>query len=270
MDIGMQDRAESTFWRTSETVSDDGMGEEKRDEDAAWSAAPMPNAQAVQALLSSNSGISPDLSRHGYRTVKRVFDIVASGLALIVLLIPLAAVSVIICVKSPGAGPLYSQQRVGRLRADGSYRLFRMWKLRSMVPNADAMLSELQGQNEATGPLFKMERDPRVIPGIGEFIRKHSIDELPQLINVFIGDMSLVGPRPGLPREVVQYSERERHRLTIKPGCGGPWQTGPRSNATFDEMVEMDLAYAESCTIAGDLRLMAATVQTMVSGEGAW
>lgn len=228
------------------------------------------NAAAAQILRQSNSGITPDLSRRGYRVVKRAFDIVASGAALIVLFIPLLLTSIVICIKSPGAGPLYSQLRIGRLRADGSYKLFRMWKLRSMVPHADDRLPELQGENEATGPLFKMEHDPRVIPGVGQFIRKHSIDELPQLMNVFVGDMSLIGPRPGLPREVVQYSDRDRLRLEIKPGCGGPWQAGARSNGTFAEMIEMDLEYAQNCSVKGDLLLMLATVRSMVVGEGAW
>ena len=117
----------------------------------------------------------PNLSRRGYRFVKRVFDVLVSGVALALLLVPGAVLCTVICAKSPGASPLYSQVRVGRVRKNGSYRLFRMWKFRSMVPDADDRLEELQEFNEADGPLFKIKDDPRVIPGVGAFIRKHSL-----------------------------------------------------------------------------------------------
>lgn len=149
------------------------------------------NEKAARILASSNSGVKPDLSRHGYRSAKRAFDLVASGAAIALLLVPGAALAAVICMKSPGASPLYSQLRVGRLKRDGSYKLFRMYKFRSMVPDADRLLDELQDRNEADGPLFKIRDDPRVIPGVGQFIRKHSIDELPQLINVLAGDIPL-------------------------------------------------------------------------------
>ncbi|MCI8451971.1 MAG: sugar transferase [Eggerthellaceae bacterium] len=221
-------------------------------------------------LLCVDSGLRPDLSRRGYRFIKRFFDIVASGLALAVLLVPGLVLSTIIYVKSPGASPFYSQLRVGRLRKDGKYRLFRMWKFRSMVPCADEMLSELRDKNEADGPLFKMKQDPRVIPGIGVFIRRHSIDELAQLINVFVGDMSLIGPRPGLPNEVALYDENAKRRLVVKPGCGGAWQVGGRSDATFDQMVELDIDYIEKRSCGYDLSLIIGTIKTMLSGGGAY
>ncbi len=228
------------------------------------------NEEAADVLAASNSGIVPDLSRHGYRVLKRAFDIVASGVAIVLLLVPSAVLSVAICVKSPGASPLYSQTRVGRLRKDGSYKLFRMWKFRSMVPNADELLEELKEQNEADGPLFKIKDDPRIIPGIGKFIRKHSIDELPQLINVFLGDMSLIGPRPALPCEVLQYDERARQRLRVKCGCGGAWQAGDRSNSSFDEMIDLDLRYVKNCSPLYDAKLILNTAKAMVNGEGAY
>ena len=154
-------------------------------------AAGLSNAQAAEILRGMNSGMVPNLSRHGYRMAKRAFDICASGIAIAILLIPGAVLSAVICIKSSGAGPLYSQLRVGRLKKDGSFKLFRMYKFRSMVPHADEMLKGLEDQNEADGPLFKIKDDPRIIPGVGKFIRKHSIDELPQLINVFVGDIPL-------------------------------------------------------------------------------
>lgn len=163
----------------------DGLGKE-------WPMAlDMSNEQAAEILSTSNSGVVPDLSRHTYRVIERAFDIAASGVAIVLLLVPSVVLSVAIWAKSPGSSPLYSQTRVGRLRKDGSYKLFRMWKFRSMVPNADELLEELKEHNEADGPLFKIKDDPRIIPGVGKFIRKHSIDELPQLINVSVGDIPL-------------------------------------------------------------------------------
>lgn len=228
------------------------------------------NSEAIEMLRSEDSGLKPDLSRFGYRVFKRTFDVCASGLGIAILLIPSAVLSAAICIKSPGAGPLYSQVRVGRLKKDGSYSLFRMWKFRSMVPNADEMLKDLQDKNEADGPMFKIKDDPRIIPGIGRFIRKHSIDELPQLLNVFVGEMSLIGPRPALPVEVVAYSDRAKRRLTVKPGCGGAWQAGNRSDSTFDEMVELDLMYAENCSARYDLQLVFNTLRAMIVGGGAY
>lgn len=228
------------------------------------------NGGAVEILRGANSGLKPDLSRRGYRFVKRAFDIVASSAAIAVLLVPGLILSVAIYVKSPGASPLYSQLRVGRLRKDGSYGLFRMWKFRSMVPNADEMLADLRDRNEADGPLFKIKDDPRIVPGIGAFIRRHSIDELAQLLNVFKGDMSLIGPRPGLPAEVVQYGARDKRRLTVKPGCGGAWQVGSRSDSTFEEMVDLDLDYIEHSSVSYDLALILGTVRTMIGGGGAY
>lgn len=228
------------------------------------------NEEALDVLSDGMaSGVRPDLSKPVYRVVKRAFDVVASGAAIIVLFIPALILCAVICAKSPGAGPLYSQLRVGRVNADGTYRLFRMWKFRSMVPNADQMLADLKDKNEADGPLFKMKDDPRVIPGVGKFIRRHSLDELGQLLNVFVGDMTLIGPRPGLPREVAQYDERAKGRLVVKPGCGGAWQAGSRSDSTFDEMVDLDLEYIKGRSVIQDLSLIFKTIGAMLSGEGA-
>ena len=227
------------------------------------------NEQAYKMLRGANSGIKPELSRRLYRTVKRTVDIAAAGGALALLLIPGAILSVVICVKSPGASPLYSQWRVGRVHRDGTFTFFKMYKFRSMVPNADRMLKELQAQNEASGPMFKISHDPRIIPGVGNFIRKHSIDELPQLINVFLGDMSLIGPRPGLPREVALYDEHAMGRLAVKPGCGGPWQVMGRSYLGFNEMVGLDLHYIQNRSLRQDIKLIFGTIRVMLSGDGA-
>ena len=225
--------------------------------------------EAIEILEEHPSNLRPLLDRKGYRFVKRVFDVAASGVAIALLAIPSAVLCAAIVVKSPGASPIYSQKRVGRLNKDGSYRFFNMYKFRSMVPNAHDMLADLQEANEADGPMFKIKDDPRIIPGIGGFIRKHSIDELPQLVNVFKGDMSLIGPRPGLPKEVQSYSARATKRLRVKPGCGGPWQVSGRSNVGFDEMVDLDLDYIERRSVGQDFRFIFGTIKTMFSGKGA-
>ena len=235
-----------------------------------WPVTDMTNTEAAEVLRGADSGLIPNLSRYGYRAFKRAFDVCASGLGIAILLIPSAVLSAAICIKSPGAGPLYSQVRVGRLKKDGTYSLFRMWKFRSMAPNADEMLKELQDKNEADGPMFKIKDDPRIIPGLGNFIRKHSIDELPQLLNVFCGQMSLIGPRPALPKEVAVYDERALRRLTVKPGCGGAWQAGNRSDSTFDEMIGLDLMYVDHCSPRYDIRLIWSTAKAMIVGNGAY
>ena len=139
-----------------------------------------------------------------------------------------------------------------------------------MVPHADEMLAELKERNEADGPLFKIKDDPRIIPGVGHFIRKHSIDELPQLLNVFVGQMTLIGPRPALPSEVMQYDSRAMRRLTVKPGCGGAWQAGERSDSTFEGMVDADLDYIEASSFRHDLGLIFGTLRSMLDGKGAY
>ncbi|MBR6767196.1 MAG: sugar transferase, partial [Clostridia bacterium] len=153
-----------------------------------------------------------------YWYVRRAQDIFFSLLALIVLCVPMLIVALVIWIDSPGASPFFSQKRVGR-----NGKTFDFLKFRSMVPNAEAKLDELLDQNEMDGPVFKIKDDPR-ITRVGKFIRKTSIDELPQLINILKGDMSIVGPRPASPREVEQYSDYERQRLYVTPGLTCYWQ----------------------------------------------
>lgn len=205
--------------------------------------------------------------RLAYRFVKRAFDIAFSLAAIAVLLVPSIALCVAIRLESPG-NPLYSQKRVGRIGRDGQVRTFDMYKFRSMHKDADERLAELADLNEADGPLFKIKDDPRVTR-IGRFIRKHSIDELPQFLNCLAGQLSCVGPRPPLPSEVAQYDERAMRRLSVKPGLTGYWQVRGRSDTTFDDMVAMDLAYIEERSFATDLRVIAKTVITMFDGKGA-
>lgn len=157
-----------------------------------------------------------DRTRPAYRTVKRVFDILFSGCVLAVIAIPSLVLAAAIRLESEG-NPFYSQIRVGQTHRDGSLSTFRMWKFRSMYKDADDRLAELKGQNEIAGAMFKIKDDPRVTK-IGKFIRKHSIDEFPQFLNVFLGQMSVVGPRPPLPNEVAEYTEYDLQRLAVKPG----------------------------------------------------
>ena len=163
-------------------------------------------------------------NKQAYWVIRRAQDIFFSALALIVLLIPMLIVALLIVIDSPGASPIFTQIRIGR---DG--KSFRFYKFRTMIPNAEEKLKELLKYNEMKGPAFKMAHDPR-ITRIGKFLRKTGIDELPQLLNVLRGDMSIVGPRPPLPREVEQYGDYERQRLYITPGLTCYWQIQPRRN----------------------------------------
>lgn len=143
-----------------------------------------------------------------------------------------------------------------------------MWKFRSMVSDAEARLEGLRAKNEKTGPVFKMKDDPRVTR-VGRFIRKTSIDELPQFLNVFLGDMSVVGPRPALPKEVATYSSRQNQRLLVKPGLTCFWQTRRNRDAiSFDEWVELDLLYIKKCSAWTDFKLIIQTVGVVLTAQG--
>lgn len=208
-----------------------------------------------------------DNSRLAYRTAKRAFDIVFSGCVLAVIAIPSLVLAAAIRLESEG-NPFYSQIRVGQTHRDGSLSTFRMWKFRSMFKDADKRLVELKGQNEIAGAMFKMREDPRVTK-IGKFIRKHSIDEFPQFLNVFLGQMSVVGPRPPLPNEVAEYTEFDLQRLAVKPGITGWWQVTERNSTGFDGMVRRDLEYIANRGIFTDLKIVVLTVIEVITGKGA-
>ena len=206
-------------------------------------------------------------TRLAYRTVKRAFDIVFSGCVLAVIAIPSLVLAAAIRLESEG-NPFYSQIRVGQTHRDGSLSTFRMWKFRSMYKDADERLAELKEQNEIAGAMFKMKEDPRVTK-IGKFIRKHSIDEFPQFVNVFLGQMSVVGPRPPLPNEVAEYTEYDLQRLAVKPGITGWWQVTDRNDTDFDGMVRRDLEYIARRGVVTDLKIVLLTVVEMITGGGA-
>ncbi|MFP7833506.1 sugar transferase [Marisediminicola sp. LYQ134] len=199
----------------------------------------------------------------GKHVLKRALDIVASGAALL-LLLPLLLV-IGIAVKRDSPGPvLFRQERIGR-----GGQSFRMLKFRSMVQTAEDDLAGLLDKNEGAGVLFKLKNDPRVTR-IGQVLRKYSLDELPQLWNIFIGEMSLVGPRPPLKSEVESYEDRVHRRLYIKPGLTGMWQVNGRSDLDWDESVRLDLYYVENWSLTGDLVIMWRTLKVLRGASGAY
>ena len=202
-------------------------------------------------------------SHKGYEKAKRLFDIVISFVLLVVLFAPMALVALIIVIDSPGASPIYTQERVGL-----NGKLFKLYKFRSMVPDAEKQLDSLLSQNEMQGPAFKMKNDPR-ITRFGKIIRKCCVDELPQLVNIFNGEMSFVGPRPPLPREVEQYTEHQKQRLTVIPGLTCYWQiTKNRNDCSFDEWLELDLKYIEERSVKTDLTIFFKTFGAVLGMEG--
>ena len=202
-------------------------------------------------------------SRPVYRFFKRAFDIIFSA-AFIVLFGWLYIVTAIaIKIDDPSGPVLFGQTRVGR-----HGRLFTMYKFRSMVSNAEELLESLQEYNEKDGPVFKIYDDPR-ITRVGKFIRKTSIDELPQFFNVLVGQMSVVGPRPALPSEVAQYNDYQRQRLLLKPGITCYWQTRRnRDTISFDEWIDLDLLYVRKCSLWSDIKLCIQTVGVVLTAQG--
>lgn len=206
--------------------------------------------------------IPAPLSGWGY-LLKRLSDIVLSSV-LVLLWSPLFLIAAVAIVADSGFPVFYRQKRLGR-----NNRPFEMLKFRSMIKDAHGKKDGLRDANESTGPLFKMKRDPR-ITRVGRFIRRWSIDELPQLFNVLSGKMSLVGPRPPLPEEVEEYSRRDFKRLQTIPGITGVWQISGRSELGFDEMVKLDLYYVDNWSIWMDLAILMLTPGAVLSGDGAY
>ena len=196
--------------------------------------------------------------------LKRLVDTIISVAALIVVLPLLVLTAIAIMAEDPGP-VLYVQIRVGR-----NGRHFRFYKFRSMITNADKMKHKLASQNEsAAGVIFKMKKDPRITK-VGRIIRKFSIDELPQLLNVLKGDMSLVGPRPPLPSEVEKYSLEQRKRLHVIPGITGLWQVSGRSDIAFTDQVRLDMQYIQSASFLNDIGLLLKTIPAVLTGRGAY
>ncbi|MDU5261238.1 MAG: sugar transferase [Clostridium celatum] len=197
-----------------------------------------------------------------YEVIKRLIDVVCSFLGVLVLS-PLFIIIAII-IKTTSKGPVFfSQKRVGK-----NGKEFNMYKFRSMVVNAEELKEKLAAQNEMSGPMFKMKDDPRVTK-VGKFIRKTSLDELPQLWNVLKGDMSLVGPRPSLPKEVAQFEEWMYRRLEVKPGLTCYWQVSGRNNIDFEDWMKLDIKYVDERSTWIDIKLIFKTVGVLFGDKNA-
>lgn len=230
---------------------------------------PTPQRNEVEVVLEGNSiytNYVPEMRkpRVMYLMAKRVMDFILSFIGLVLLTPLFLIVSVLIKLEDPKGSVFFYQTRIGK-----DEKPFRMYKFRSMVSNAEELLEELLDQNEISGAMFKMKEDPRITK-IGKLIRRTSIDELPQLWNVIRGDMSLVGPRPALPREVNQYTSYDKLRLRVIPGCTGLWQVSGRNNLGFHEMLELDLEYIERRNLWLDVKVLLRTVKIIVFPNSAY
>ena len=198
-----------------------------------------------------------------YAFFSRLQDVVVSAAALVAASPLMAALAIAIYADDPNGSPIFTQTRVGK---DG--REFKFYKFRSMVVNAESMVDSLMHQNEADGPAFKIKDDPRITK-IGRFIRKTSLDELPQLVNILKGDMKLVGPRPPLPREVAQYNDYQKKRLSVTPGLTCYWQITPnRNQVSFDEWMALDMKYISERSLLTDWKIILKTVLAVFRGDG--
>jgi lipopolysaccharide/colanic/teichoic acid biosynthesis glycosyltransferase len=194
---------------------------------------------------------------------KRLIDLILAGAALLIIWPLLAVLGLAVRVSSPGPA-LFRQERIGR-----GMQPFIMLKLRTMVDGADRLVAELLDKSGADQRFYKLQDDPR-ITGVGRWLRRWSLDELPQLWNVVRGDMSLVGPRPGLASEVEAYESWHLARLAVRPGLTGAWQVSGRSKVSFDDCVRLDLAYIEDWSLRGDLIILAKTIPAVLGRRGAW
>lgn len=225
-----------------------------------------PSSQQEDAVIKYSTQLINEKSQNLalYLFLKRIMDF-TSALSGIILLTPLfILIAILIKLEDPKGSVFFYQTRVGK-----DEKPFRMYKFRSMVSNAEEKLKDLLDKNEIKGAMFKMKDDPRITK-VGKFIRKTSLDELPQFVNILKGDMSLVGPRPPLPREVAEYNERDKLRLTVTPGCTGLWQVGGRNQLTFEEMVDLDLKYIEKRSILLDVIIIIKTVKSIFFSKDAY
>lgn len=199
-----------------------------------------------------------------YLITKRLTDIVLAAFGMFLCSPFFIVLAILIKLEDPKGSVFFRQIRIGY-----NGKPFYMYKFRSMISNAEQLLEKLLHHNEASGAMFKIKNDPRITK-VGRFIRKTSIDELPQLWNVLKGEMSLVGPRPPLPREVEQYNDYHKQRLFVKPGCTGLWQVSGRSNTGFDKMIDLDLRYIEQRNIFYDFKLILITIAQLIIAKDAY
>jgi exopolysaccharide biosynthesis polyprenyl glycosylphosphotransferase len=228
----------------------------------------LPNLGAARVILEPIDGMALfSLRRHRFsrrqRVQKRCLDLMVTSIALVVSAPLMLGIALLVRVSSPGP-VLFRQRRVG-----AQEREFTIFKFRTMIVNADAQRDGLASRNEADGLLFKMRRDPRVTK-VGRLLRRTSLDELPQLINVLRGDMSLVGPRPALPDEATRYAESQRARLRVKPGVTGLWQVNGRHDLAFEDYLRYDLFYVENWSLTMDLYILAKTIPALLTARGSY
>lgn len=225
--------------------------------------------------MAKSSTISQSVASHSPQTIiveekksyvitKRIMDIIGASIGIVFLSWVFLIVAILIKLEDPKGPVFFKQIRIGK-----NGKEFYMFKFRSMVTDAEERLKELLAYNEIDGAMFKMKDDPRITK-IGRFIRKTSIDELPQLWNVLKGDMSLVGPRPPLLREVQEYTEYDKQRLLVTPGCTGLWQVGGRNSLSFGEMVELDLLYISKRNIFLDFKIILKTILVLIYSKNAY
>ncbi|MGE1101275.1 sugar transferase [Peribacillus simplex] len=226
----------------------------------------MKAATVEQRVASSNHLLTADQvnANLSYLRMKRLIDIFGSLIGLILLSPIFLVVAILIKIEDPKGPVFFRQIRVGKDETE-----FYMYKFRSMVTDAEHRLKDLIALNEVSGAMFKMQKDPRVTR-VGKFIRKTSIDELPQFINVLKGEMSLVGPRPPLPREVLEYKIYHKQRLLITPGCTGIWQVNGRNSVGFEDMVKLDILYIKNRSFLLDMQLIFKTFSVLLGSKSAF
>ncbi len=224
----------------------------------------MANLAEEEVILTSSEQTMEFKNKRFYSVQKRTLDIIGALSGIILLSSVFLLIAIFIKIEDPRGPVFFSQKRIGKNGV-----VFRMLKFRSMVSNAEEKLQELLELNEVSGAMFKMKNDPRVTR-VGKFIRKTSLDELPQLFNVLKGNMSLVGPRPPLEREVKQYTKYDLQRLLVVPGCTGLWQISGRSSIGFKEMVGLDLEYITNRSVILDVKIIVKTVFLMLGSKDAY
>lgn len=229
---------------------------------------PTPQRNDIEALAEGGTlyrfEVESNRSLRFYLIVKRTIDIIGASLGIIFLSPIFVLVAILIKLEDPKGTIIFRQTRIGK-----NQKPFEMYKFRSMVSNAESLIKDLLDKNEIKGAMFKMKEDPR-ITAVGKWIRKTSVDELPQLWNVVRGEMSLVGPRPPLPREVAEYTAYDKLRLTVTPGCTGLWQVSGRNQLSFREMVELDIQYIEQRGILLDIKILLKTVKVLFGSKDAF
>ncbi|NGT64007.1 sugar transferase [Clostridium perfringens] len=219
--------------------------------------------ESVEKVQEGEEYIKVDQGNRIYLFFKRVIDILGSGFGLIILSPLFLIVAIAIKIEDSKGSVLFSQKRVGQYGKE-----FNMYKFRSMVSNAEELKAKLMEQNEMSGPMFKMKHDPR-ITRVGKFIRKTSIDELPQLINILKGEMSLVGPRPSLPKEVAKFESWMLKRLEVKPGLTCYWQVMGRNDIDFEDWMKLDVKYVDDRNLWLDIKLIFKTFFVLFGDESA-